>query len=48
MDKPAVLITGLGRAAGRRDEAGNALVKELRAPGAEAEYVNADVNTLPV
>jgi NAD(P)-dependent dehydrogenase (short-subunit alcohol dehydrogenase family) len=29
--------------AGRRDEAGQALVKELRALGAEAEYVNADV-----
>src|SRR3954466_10007544 len=29
--------------AGRRDEAGNALVKELRALGAEAEFVNTDV-----
>jgi NAD(P)-dependent dehydrogenase (short-subunit alcohol dehydrogenase family) len=28
---------------GRRDEAGNALVKELRALGAEAEFVRADV-----
>jgi NAD(P)-dependent dehydrogenase (short-subunit alcohol dehydrogenase family) len=28
---------------GRRDEAGNALVKELRALGSEAEFVNADV-----
>src|SRR6185295_17619132 len=28
---------------GRRDEAGQALVKELRARGAEAEFVNADV-----
>jgi NAD(P)-dependent dehydrogenase (short-subunit alcohol dehydrogenase family) len=28
---------------GRRDEAGRALVKELRALGAEAEYINADV-----
>jgi NAD(P)-dependent dehydrogenase (short-subunit alcohol dehydrogenase family) len=29
--------------AGRRDEAGKALVKELRTLGAEAEFVNADV-----
>ncbi len=29
--------------AGRRDEAGKALVEELRAFGAEAEFVNADV-----
>ena len=29
--------------AGRRDEAGKALVKELRALGAEAEFINADV-----
>jgi NAD(P)-dependent dehydrogenase (short-subunit alcohol dehydrogenase family) len=29
--------------AGRRDEAGRALVKELRAFGAEAEFINADV-----
>jgi NAD(P)-dependent dehydrogenase (short-subunit alcohol dehydrogenase family) len=29
--------------AGRRDEAGNALVKELRAFGTEAEFINADV-----
>ena len=29
--------------AGRRDEAGKALVKELRSFGAEAEFVNADV-----
>jgi NAD(P)-dependent dehydrogenase (short-subunit alcohol dehydrogenase family) len=29
--------------AGRRDEAGKELVKELRALGAEAEFVNADV-----
>ena len=29
--------------AGRRDEAGKALVKELRAFGAEAEFINADV-----
>src|ERR1700730_4044575 len=29
--------------AGRRDEAGNALVKELRAFGSEAEFINADV-----
>jgi NAD(P)-dependent dehydrogenase (short-subunit alcohol dehydrogenase family) len=29
--------------AGRRDEAGKALVEELRGLGAEAEYVNADV-----
>jgi NAD(P)-dependent dehydrogenase (short-subunit alcohol dehydrogenase family) len=29
--------------AGRRPEAGNALVKELRALGSEAEFVNADV-----
>ena len=28
---------------GRRDEAGHALAKELRALGAEAEFVNADV-----
>jgi len=30
-------------AAGRRDEAGKALVKELRALGAEAEFIKADV-----
>jgi NAD(P)-dependent dehydrogenase (short-subunit alcohol dehydrogenase family) len=29
--------------AGRRDEAGKALVKELRALGSEAELINADV-----
>src|SRR6202049_4083462 len=29
--------------AGRRNEAGNALVKELRAFGSEAEFINADV-----
>src|SRR6202161_4082778 len=29
--------------AGRRDEAGNALVKELRSFGAEAEFINTDV-----
>jgi NAD(P)-dependent dehydrogenase (short-subunit alcohol dehydrogenase family) len=29
--------------AGRREEAGNALVKELRFIGAEAEFINADV-----
>src|SRR5277367_3664407 len=29
--------------AGRRDEAGNALVKELRSFSAEAEFINADV-----
>jgi NAD(P)-dependent dehydrogenase (short-subunit alcohol dehydrogenase family) len=29
--------------AGRRDEAGNALVNELRAFGSEAEFINADV-----
>jgi NAD(P)-dependent dehydrogenase (short-subunit alcohol dehydrogenase family) len=29
--------------AGRRDEAGQALVKELRAFGSEAEFINADV-----
>src|ERR1700733_10758535 len=29
--------------AGRRDEAGNALAKELRAFGSEAEFINADV-----
>jgi NAD(P)-dependent dehydrogenase (short-subunit alcohol dehydrogenase family) len=29
--------------AGRRDEAGQALVKELRSFGAEAEFINADV-----
>src|SRR5258707_439186 len=28
---------------GRRDEVGKELVKELRALGAEAEYINADV-----
>src|SRR5246500_3262819 len=28
---------------GRRDEAGNALVKELRSLGSEAEFINADV-----
>src|SRR5258708_8953441 len=30
-------------AAGRRDEVGKALVKELRALGAEAEFINTDV-----
>src|SRR5258705_3920550 len=29
--------------AGRRDEAGNALVKELRSFGSQAEFINADV-----
>jgi NAD(P)-dependent dehydrogenase (short-subunit alcohol dehydrogenase family) len=29
--------------AGRRDEAGNALVKELRSLGSEAEFINTDV-----
>src|ERR1700733_937869 len=29
--------------AGRRDEAGKALVEELRAFGTEAEFINADV-----
>src|ERR1700757_4774932 len=29
--------------AGRRDEAGKALAKELRAFGSEAEFINADV-----
>ena len=29
--------------AGRRDEAGQALVKELRSFGSEAEFINADV-----
>ncbi len=29
--------------AGRRDEAGNALAKELRSFGSEAEFINADV-----
>ena len=29
--------------AGRRDDAGNALVKELRSFGSEAEFINADV-----
>jgi len=28
---------------GRRDEAGNALAEELRSPGSEAEFINADV-----
>jgi NAD(P)-dependent dehydrogenase (short-subunit alcohol dehydrogenase family) len=32
--------------AGRRDEAGKALVKELRSLGSEAEFINADVRTL--
>src|SRR6202008_2033894 len=31
--------------AGRRDEAGKALVKELRSLGSEAEFINADVRT---
>jgi NAD(P)-dependent dehydrogenase (short-subunit alcohol dehydrogenase family) len=31
--------------AGRRDEAGKALVEELRALGAEAEFINADVRS---
>src|ERR1700731_4908300 len=48
MSNPVVLITGaltgIGRAAaGRRDEAGKALVKELRSFGSEAEFINADV-----
>jgi NAD(P)-dependent dehydrogenase (short-subunit alcohol dehydrogenase family) len=30
-------------AAGRRDEAGNALVKELRSFGSEAEFISSDV-----
>ena len=29
--------------AGRRDEAGKALVKELRSLGSEAEFINTDV-----
>src|SRR5580700_9400453 len=29
--------------AGRRDEAGNALVKELRSLGSQAEFINTDV-----
>ena len=29
--------------AGRRNEVGNALVKELRSLGSEAEFINADV-----
>ena len=29
--------------AGRRDEAGKALVKDLRSVGSEAEFINADV-----
>ena len=29
--------------AGRRDEAGSALVRELRSFGSEAEFINADV-----
>ena len=29
--------------AGRRDDAGEALVKELRSLGSEAEFINADV-----
>src|SRR6202790_896082 len=48
-------LTGIGRAAavarkgakvvvaGRRDEAGKALVEELRSFGSEAEFINADV-----
>src|SRR6202048_689737 len=48
-------LTGIGRAAavarkgakvvvaGRRDEAGKALVKELRSLGSEAEFINTDV-----
>jgi len=46
-------LTGIGRAvakkgakvvvAGRRDEAGKALAKELRSFGSEAEFINADV-----
>ena len=32
--------------AGRREEAGNALVKELRSFGSEAEFINADVRAL--
>ena len=48
-------LTGIGRAAavvrkgakvvvaGRRDEAGKALAKELRSLGSEAEFINADV-----
>src|SRR5579862_2209101 len=33
--------------AGRRDEAGNALVKELRSYGSEAEFINTDVRKEP-
>jgi hypothetical protein len=44
-------LSGIGRAAaafakkgaGRREEAGKALVKELRSFGSEAEFINADV-----
>jgi NAD(P)-dependent dehydrogenase (short-subunit alcohol dehydrogenase family) len=47
-------LTGIGRAAalafaregvvfGRHDDAGEALVRELRAHSAEAEYIRADV-----
>jgi len=32
--------------AGRRDEVGKALVKELRSFGSEAEFINADVRRL--
>src|SRR6476619_3946870 len=32
--------------AGRRDEVGKALVKELRSLGSEAEFINADVRTM--
>jgi hypothetical protein len=32
-----------GRRCCRRDEAGNALVRELRSLGSEAEFINADV-----
>ncbi len=42
----AVAFAGKGAkvvVAGRRDEAGKALVKELRAFGSEAEFINADV-----
>jgi NAD(P)-dependent dehydrogenase (short-subunit alcohol dehydrogenase family) len=48
MSNPVVLITGAFAkksanvvVAGRRDEAGKALVKELRSFGSEAEFINA-------
>src|SRR5258708_11107913 len=43
MDKLVVLITVGLIVAGRRDEAGKELVKELRSLGAEAEFIKADV-----